>query len=79
MHNLPMLTYQHGFSNAKLQIAETQNRKNIDKGKNMCLNNQQQIQTKGIDEEEYILFRMNREKVVGENFRDGSMEVALEL
>lgn len=34
---------------------------------------------KSIDEEEYILFRMNREKVAGENFRDGSMEVAFEL
>ena len=34
---------------------------------------------KSIDEEEYILFRMNREKVVGENFREGSMEVAFEL
>lgn len=34
---------------------------------------------KSIDEEEYILFLMNREKVVGENFRDGSMEVAFEL
>ena len=45
----------------------------------MWLNNQQLLQTKGIDEEEYILFRMNREKVAGENFRDGSMEVALEL
>ena len=37
------------------------------------------ITDKSIDEEEYILFRMNREKVVGENFRDGSMEVAFEL
>ena len=37
------------------------------------------IADKSIDEEEYILFRMNREKVVGENFRDGSMEVAFEL
>ena len=26
-----------------------------------------------------MLFRMNREKMVGENFRDGSMEVAFEL
>lgn len=34
---------------------------------------------KSIDEEEYILFLMNREKVVGENFCDGSMEVAFEL
>lgn len=37
------------------------------------------ITDKSIDEEEYILFRMNREKVVGENFREGSMEVAFEL
>lgn len=26
-----------------------------------------------------MLFRMNREKMVGENFREGSMEVAFEL
>lgn len=26
-----------------------------------------------------MLFRMNREKMVGENLRDGSMEVAFEL
>jgi len=37
------------------------------------------ITDKSIDEEEYILFRMNREEVVGENFREGSMEVAFEL
>lgn len=37
------------------------------------------ITDKSIDEEEYILFRMNREKMVGENFREGSMEVAFEL
>lgn len=37
------------------------------------------ITDKSIDEEEYILFRNSREKVVGENFRDGSMEVAFEL
>lgn len=36
------------------------------------------VADKSIDEEEYILFRMNREKVVGENFREGSMEVAFE-
>ncbi len=54
-------------------------KKIIDKGKNMWLNDYQQLQTKGIDEEEYILFRMDREKVAGGNFRDGSMEVALEL
>ena len=34
---------------------------------------------KSINGEEYILFRMYREKVVGENFREGSMEVAFEL
>ena len=34
---------------------------------------------KGIDEEKYIRFRMNREKVVGENFREGRMEVTFEL
>lgn len=34
---------------------------------------------KSIDEEEYIQFRMNREKVAGENFREGCMEVAFEL
>ncbi len=34
---------------------------------------------KGIDEEKYICFRMNREKVVGENFREGRMEVTFEL
>ena len=37
------------------------------------------ITDKSIDEEEYMLFRMNREKMVGENFREGSMEVAFEL
>lgn len=26
-----------------------------------------------------MLFRMNREKMAGENFREGSMEVAFEL
>ena len=26
-----------------------------------------------------MLFRMDREKMVGENFREGSMEVAFEL
>ena len=34
---------------------------------------------KGIDEEKYTRFRMNREKVVGENFREGRMEVTFEL
>ena len=34
---------------------------------------------KSIDEEEYMLFRMNREKMAGEKFREGSMEVAFEL
>ena len=34
---------------------------------------------KSIDEEEYIRFRMNREEMAGENFRDGRMEVAFEL
>ena len=34
---------------------------------------------KSIDEEEYMLFRMQREKMVGENLRDGSMEVAFEF
>ncbi|MCP6756017.1 hypothetical protein NL533_30810, partial [Klebsiella pneumoniae] len=34
---------------------------------------------KSVDEEEYMLFRMNREKMVGENLRDGNMEVAFEL
>ena len=37
------------------------------------------ITDKSIDEEEYILFRANREKVVGEKFCEGSMEVAFEL
>ena len=37
------------------------------------------IVDKSIDEEEYMLFRMSREKMVGENFREGSMEVAFEL
>lgn len=32
-----------------------------------------------VDEEEYMLFRMDREKMVGENLRDGNMEVAFEL
>jgi len=34
---------------------------------------------KSVDEEEYMRFRMNREKMAGENLRDGSMEVAFEL
>lgn len=34
---------------------------------------------KSVDEEEYMLFRMNREKMAGENLRDGNMEVAFEL
>ena len=34
---------------------------------------------KGIDEEKYIRFRMDREKVAGENFREGRMEVTFEL
>jgi hypothetical protein len=34
---------------------------------------------KSVDEEEYMLIRMDREKMVGENLRDGSMEVAFEL
>ena len=34
---------------------------------------------KSFDEEEYMRFPMNREKVVGENFREGCMEVAFEL
>lgn len=34
---------------------------------------------KSVDEEEYVLFRMDREKMVGENLREGSMEVAFEL
>lgn len=37
------------------------------------------IADKSIDEEEYILFQMRREKMDGENFRDDSMEVAFEL
>ena len=37
------------------------------------------IADKSIDEEEYILFRMHREKMGGGNFRDDSMEVAFEL
>ena len=37
------------------------------------------IADKSIDEEEYILFQMHREKMVGGNFRDDSMEVAFEL
>ncbi len=34
---------------------------------------------KSVDEEEYMRFRMDREKMAGENLRDGSMEVAFEL
>ena len=37
------------------------------------------IADKSIDEEEYILFQMHREKMAGGNFRDDSMEVAFEL
>jgi hypothetical protein len=37
------------------------------------------ITGKSVDEEEYVLFRKNREKMVGENLREGSMEVAFEL
>ena len=37
------------------------------------------IADKSIDEEEYILFQMHREKMVGGNFREDSMEVAFEL
>ena len=37
------------------------------------------ITDKSIDEEEYALFRMDREKMVGENLREGSAEVAFEL
>ena len=34
---------------------------------------------KSVDEEEYMFFRMNREKMAGENLREGNMEVAFEL
>ncbi len=34
---------------------------------------------KSVDEEEYMLIRMNREKMAGENLREGSIEVAFEL
>jgi hypothetical protein len=34
---------------------------------------------KSVDEEEYMFIRMSREKMVGENLRDGDMEVAFEL
>ncbi len=34
---------------------------------------------KSIDEEEYMRIRINREKMAGENFREGRMEVAFEL
>ena len=34
---------------------------------------------KSVDVEEYMFFRMNREKMAGENLREGNMEVAFEL
>ena len=34
---------------------------------------------KSVDEEEYMFFRMNREKMAGENLREGNMEVAFGL
>lgn len=37
------------------------------------------ISDKSIDEEEYTRIRMNREKMAGENFREGRVEVAFEL
>jgi hypothetical protein len=37
------------------------------------------IPDKSIDEEEYMRFRIYREKMAGGNFREGSMEVAFEL
>ena len=33
---------------------------------------------KSVDEEEYMFFRMNREKMAGENLREGIVEVASE-
>ena len=33
---------------------------------------------KSVDEEEYMFFRMNREKMAGENLREGGVEVAFE-
>ena len=33
---------------------------------------------KSVDEEEYMFFRMNREKMAGANLQFGSMEVASE-
>jgi hypothetical protein len=37
------------------------------------------ITGKSVDEEEYLLIRMHREKMVGGNLRNGSREVAFEL
>ncbi len=37
------------------------------------------ITGKSVDEEEYLLIRMHREKMVGENLQEGSREVAFEL
>lgn len=37
------------------------------------------ITGKSIDKEEYLLIQMHREKMAGENLRNGSREVAFEL